>query len=134
MCHLAYPPSSFYISLLLPSGDIHLNAGSSSPAHLLLCTLNTHSMLTPSHITALNNHTDNLQPDVLSITETWTRTTTIPAELIDSTPPGYSLFSAPRTSATRLSKSPSAGGTAFLLKEPANIPNNNNNNNKYITF
>ena len=41
-----------------------------------------------------------------------------PAELIDFTIPGYSLFSAPRTSATRLSKSLSVGGIAFFLKEP----------------
>ena len=46
-------------------------------------------------------------------------------ELIDSTHPGYSvysLFSAPCSSIS-LSKSPSAGGTAFILKEPAFIQN-----------
>ena len=78
-------------------------------------------MRTPSHITALNDLADNLQPAVLHITKTLIRITTAPAELIDFTPPGYSLFAAPRTSAARLFKSPSAGGTNFLIKEPASF-------------
>ena len=45
------------------------------------------------------------------------------AELIDTTPPCYSLFSAPRTSASHPSKNTSGGGTAFLVKEPATILN-----------
>ena len=73
------------------------------------------------HITALNDLTDNVKPDVLAITETWIRATTTTAELIDSTPPGYFLFSAPRTSASHPSKTTSGGDTAFLVKEPATI-------------
>ena len=56
---------------------------------------------------------DNLKPDILTITETGVRITTTSVELIDSSPPGYYLFSAPRTSVARLSKSSSAGDTAF---------------------
>ena len=37
---------------------------------------------------------------------------------IDSTPPGYSLFSAPRSHTGNPSKPILAGGTAFLIKEP----------------
>ena len=42
---------------------------------------------------------------------------TTPAELIDSTPPGYSLFSASRTYTGNPSKPILARGTAFLIKE-----------------
>ena len=91
------PISLFHFSTVLLAGDLHLNPGPNPPCNLLLCTLNTRSRLTPVHITALNDFTDNVKPDVLGITETWIRATTTTAELIDSTPPGYSLFSAPRT-------------------------------------
>ena len=65
------------------------------------CTSSNHSLLTLSHITALIDLTDILQPDILAITETWVCTTTTPLEVIDSTT-GYTLFSAPRTSETHL--------------------------------
>ena len=78
-------------------------------------------MLTPLHITALNDLTDNVKHDVLAITDTCIRATTTTAELIDSILPGYSLFFAPRTSASHPSKTTSGGGTAFIEKEPATI-------------
>ena len=90
---------------------------STHPANLLICTLNTRSMLTPEHITALNDITDNNKPDIIATTETWIRSSTTPAELIDSTPPGYSLFSAPRSHTDNPSKPILAGGTTFLIKE-----------------
>ena len=117
------PLSLFHLPTVLLAGDVHLNPGPNLSSNLLLCTLNTRSMLTPLHITALNDLTDNVKPDVLAITETWIRATTTTAELIDSTPPGYFLFSAPRTSASHPSKTTSGGGTAFLVKEPATILN-----------
>ena len=110
------PLSLFHLSTVLHAGDVHLNPGPNSSANLLLYTLNTRSMLTPLHITALNDITDNVKPDVLAITDTWIRATTATAELIDATPPGYSHFSSQRTSASHPSKTTSDGGTAFLVK------------------
>ena len=86
----AYPSSSLHLSLLLLSGDIHLNTGP-FPSLLLLCTLNTYTLLSTSHITALSDLTGNLQPNILTITETRVRTTTAPAELSDSTS-GYFIL------------------------------------------
>ena len=82
-----------------------------------ICTHNNRSMLTPEHITALNDLTDNHKPDNIALTETWIRSSTTPAELIDSTPPGYSLFSAPRSYTGNPSKPILAGGTTFLIQE-----------------
>ena len=39
LSHPAYSPLSFHISLLMLSCDTYLKPGLSSPAHLLLCTL-----------------------------------------------------------------------------------------------
>ena len=75
-------------------------------------------MLTPEHVTALNDLTDNHKPDIIALIETWIRRSITPAELIDSTPPGYTLFSAPRFHIDNPSKPILAGGTAFLIKEP----------------
>ena len=91
-------------------------------------------MLTPLHITVLNDLTDNVKPDVLAITETWNRATTTTAELINSIPPGYSLFSAPRTSASHPSKTTSGGGTAFLVKEPATILNSSAHSYSFFEY
>ena len=103
---------------LLLCGDIQPNPGPTHPANLHICTLNTRSMLTPKHVTALNNLTDNHKPDIIALTETWIRSSTTTVELIDSTPPGYSLFSAPRSYTGNPSKPILAAGTAFLIKEP----------------
>ena len=97
-----HPPSSVHLSLLLLGDNIHLDPGP-SPSHLLLFTLSSCFFLTISKITALNDLTDNLQPGILAISETWVRITTTP-----SSPPGYYLFPASRTSVARLSKPPSA--------------------------
>ena len=75
-------------------------------------------MLTPEHITALNGLTYNHQAAVITLAETWIRSSTTPAELIDFTPPGYSMFSAPRSYTSNPFKLISAGGTAFLIKDP----------------
>ena len=78
----------------------------------------------PKQFTALSDLTDSHRPDIIALTETWVRRSTTPEELIDSTPPGYSLFSAPPPPAPHRSYTgnPSepivAGGTAFLIKEP----------------
>ena len=114
-----HPPThlSLLTATLLLCGDIQPHPGPTHPANLLICTLNTRSMLTPEHVTALNDLTDNHKPDIIALTETWTRSFTTPLELIDSTP-GYSLFSASRSYTGTPSKPILAGGTAFLIKEP----------------
>ena len=50
---------SLLTSTLLLCGDIQPNPGPTHPANLLICTLNTRSMLTPEHVTALNDLTDS---------------------------------------------------------------------------
>ena len=80
-------------------------------------------MLNSQHTIALNHFTDNYNADILALTETWIRPTYTPAELTDITPPGYFLFSSPRSSSSHPSKLISAGGTAFLLKDPVLIHN-----------
>ena len=66
---------------------------------------------------------DNYNIDVLALTETCIHSTSKPAELINTTPTGYSIFSTPRSSSSHPSKPRSSGGTAFLLKEPVLIHN-----------
>ena len=82
-------PSLLTATLLL-CGDIQPNPGLTHPANLLFC-----SMLTAEHVTTLNDLTDNHKPDNIALTETWIRSSTTLVELIDFTPPGYSLCSAP---------------------------------------
>ena len=91
-----HSPTHLYLltATLLLCGDIQINSGPTHPANLLICTLNTRSMLAPEHVTALNNLTDNHKPNIIAVTETWIRSSTTSAELMDFTPPGYSLFSA----------------------------------------
>ena len=102
---------SLLTATLLLCGDIQPNSGPTNPANLLICTLSTRSMLTPEHVTALHDLTDNHKPDINPLTETWIRSSTTPAELIDSTPPGYSLFSAPRSHTGNASKPILTGAT-----------------------
>ena len=109
---------SLFTATLLLCGDIQSNSGRTHPANLLIYILNTRSMLIPEHVTALNDLTDNHERDIIALTETWIRSFTTPAKLIDSTPPGYSLFSAPLSHTANPSKPILAGGTAFLIKEP----------------
>ena len=108
---------SLLTATLLLCGDIKPNRGPTHHANLLICTLNTRSMLTPEHVTALNDLTENHKPDIIALTETWIRSSTTPAELIDSTLPGYSLLSAPRFHNGHSSKPILARRTAFLIKE-----------------
>ena len=64
-----------------------------------------------------------ISQDLITITETWVRPIFTPAELIDATSSGYTLFTAPRTSPSSISKNNGVhgSGTAFLLKEPSTI-------------
>ena len=74
-------------------------------------------MFTTEYVTALNDLTDNHKPDIIALTETWIRSSTTPAELIHSTSPGYTLFSAPSSHTGNPSKPILAGGIAFLIQE-----------------
>ena len=63
---------------------------------------------------------DSHHPDLFCLTETWIKSTTTPAQLVDCTMLGYNttlLISHPRT--PRFQKSQNVGGgTAFLVREP----------------
>ena len=119
-CTFTHSPThlSLFTATLLLCGDNQPNPGPTHPAKLFIYTLNTRSMLIPEHVTALNDLTDNHKPDIIALTDTWIRSSTTSAEIIDSTPSCYSLFSASRSHTSNPSKPILAGGTAFLIKEP----------------
>ena len=80
------------------------------------CTLNIRSILHPLHSAALSDLIDTHNPDLLCLTETWIKPTTTAAELLNCTPPHYSLISTPRNGSNKILSS--GGGTAFLVREP----------------
>ena len=88
----------FLFLFVLLSGDIELNPG---PSAFTLCTLNIRSILHPLHSTALSDLIDTHNPDLFCLTETWIKPTTTAAELLNCTPPHYSLVSTPVTAPTR---------------------------------
>ena len=100
--------SFFTTATLLFCAFLQPNPGPTHPS------ISIRSMLTPEHVTALNDLTDNHNPDIITLTETWIRSFTTPAQLIDSTPPGYSLFSDRHSYTGNPSKPILAGGTDFL--------------------
>ena len=81
-----------------------------------LCTLNIRSVLHPLHSAALSDLIDTHNPELLCLTETWIKPTTTAAELLNCTPPHYSLISTPRNGSNKILSS--GGGTAFLVREP----------------
>ena len=138
--HLTSTQTYTHLNKLPPAYIISTARSRHSPTHLplltatlLLCvdiqpnpgppTLQTSSsapsipapMLTPEHVITLNDLTDIHKPDIIALTETWIRSSTTPAELIDFTSPGYSLFSAPRSYTGNPCKFILAGSTAFLI-------------------
>jgi len=52
----------------------------------------------PAHSTALSDLIDTHNPDLFCLTETWIKPTTTASELLNCTPPHYSLLSTPRNS------------------------------------
>ena len=88
------------------------------PPHILIGTLNTCSMWKSQHITALNDLTDNYNRDIPAVTETWIRSTSLPAELMDATQHHTATPLLRSPSSSHPFKSISAVGTAFLLIEP----------------
>jgi len=105
--------SLFLLLLVLLSGDIELNPG---PSAFTLCTLNIRSILHPLHSAALSDLIDAHNPDLFCLTETWVKPTTTAAELLNCTPPHYSLLSTPRNGSNKISSF--GGGIAFLIREP----------------
>ena len=103
---------------LLLCGDIEINPGPSNG--FTVCTLNIRSLLNHSHHIDLVDLADSHHPDLFCLTETWIKPCTTSAELIDSTVPGYSLLSYPRTPRSPKSSQNVGGGTAFLVKTPFN--------------
>ena len=64
----------------------------------------------------MSDRIDTHNPDLFCLTQTWIKTTTTATELLNSTPPHYSLISTPRNGSNKISSS--GGGTAFLICEP----------------
>ena len=118
----ASPTSRPLIAILLfLSGNIHLNPGPIN-RHVSLHTLNIHSMFHPNRSTYIDDiiHTNNT--DIFALSETWHNPiSTTPAQLISATPPGFQLFSTPRSSVLshNLARNtpPSGGGVAFLCRD-----------------
>ena len=104
--------SLFLLLFVLLSGDIELNPG---PSAFTLCTLNIRSILHPLHSAALSHLIDTHNPDLFCLTETWIKPTNTAAELLNCTPPHFSLISTPRNGSNKISSS--GGGTAFLIRE-----------------
>jgi len=101
------------LAFLFLSGDIELNPG---PVSVTLCTLNIRSILHPLHSAALSDLIDVRNPDLFCLTETWIKPTTTSAELLNCTPPNYTLLSVPRNHSGN--SACIDGGTGFLIREP----------------
>jgi len=130
--HLTHTPSPFYplftrprtlysrcpilFAFLFLSGDIELNPG---PVSFTICTLNIRSILHPLHSAALSDLIDAHNPDLFCLTETWIKPTTTSVELLNCTPPNYTLLSVPRNHSGN--SSGIGGGTGFLIREPFNL-------------
>jgi len=126
--------SFFLLLFVLLSGDIELNLG---PSPFTLCTLNICSILHPLHSAALSDLIDTHNPDLFCLTETWIKPTTTAAELLNCTPPHYSLISTPRNGSNEISFS--GGGTAFLICEPftqlpTSVPDFSSNESSSVTL
>ena len=108
--------------LLFLSGDIQPNPGPTN-CSLTAYTLNIRSLFHENRSTHIHETISTHNPDVFALTETFHYPeSTTPAQLAEVTPPGYQLFSIPR-SHQNCSKHPSkqlpvsGGGVAFLCKD-----------------
>ena len=113
-------PKSYFLFLILLSGDIHLNPGPTSQFNI--CTLNICSLTNQLHYTALADlaHTHNI--NLFALSETWVTPSTTISELSEATPPEFSLISTPRpVSPTNEKKKIVGGGTAFLIHNSSTI-------------
>jgi hypothetical protein len=110
----------FLFTLILLSGDVHMNPGLVS-AKFNLCTLNIRSLTNSVHYTALTDLADIYNIDLFALTEIWISPSTTATELFDATPPGFSLISNPRPVSTAKISSIVGGGTAFLIRNPDSL-------------
>ena len=116
------PRSSLVTAFLLfLSGDIHPNPGPTNRS-VTAYTLNIRSLFHENRSTHIQEIISTHNPDVFALTETFHHPdSTTSAQLAEATPPGYQLFSIPR-SYHNSSKHPSkqlpvsGGGVAFLCK------------------
>jgi exonuclease III len=83
-----------------------------------MCTLNIRSLTNPLHFTALADLAESNNIHIFALTETWINPNTTSAQLFDSIPHGFTLFSNPRPVSSSCSSSVVGGGTAFLIREP----------------
>lgn len=112
----------FLIAFLILAGDVHPNPGpTSSTPSFNVVTWNIRSLLNSTHSTGVFDLIDIHHPDLVCLTETWISKSATSAELMDATPPGYTLCSFPRSSSNIKRSSDMGGGTAFLVKEPCHI-------------
>ena len=113
------------IRAVLPSFSFCLETSSSTLAPCTntfnVCTLNIRSLLNPLKFTAISDLADSRHIDLFALTETWITSSSTSAELLNATPPGFTLISCPRPAPiTPNTKSHIVGGgTAFLIREPA---------------
>jgi len=126
--HLTHIPSPFYLLFTRPrtlssrrplllaflflSGDIELNP---DPVTFTLRTLNIRSILHLLHSAALSDLIDAHNPDLFCLTETWIKPTTTSAELLNCTPPNYTILSVPRNHSGN--SAGIGGGIGFLIRE-----------------
>ena len=109
------------VILLILCGDIHPNPGPCTNT-FNMCTLNIRSLLNPLKFTAISDLAESRHIDLFALTETWITSSSTSAELLNATPPGFTLISCPRPAPTTLTKSHIVGGgTAFLIREPATL-------------
>jgi len=100
-------------ALLFLAGDIESNPG---PTNFTVCSLNIRSILHPLHSAAVFDLIDCHHPDLVCLTETWTKPSTTITELSHCTPPNYTFASFPRSSSGNTSAI--GGGTGFFVREP----------------
>ena len=87
-------PKSYFLLLILLSGDIHLNPG--PPSQFNICTLNIRSLTNQLHYTALADLALTHHINLFALSETWVTPSTTFSELSEATPPEFSLISTPR--------------------------------------
>src|SRR6218665_552808 len=118
------------VFILLLSGDVEINPSPNCPFSrrpprssnetFTLYSLNIRSLLNTKNSTALTNLASSSRPpDLIALQETKISTFSTDAHISYSKPPGYSLLSFPRITNSSKSAEISAGGSAFLVGEPA---------------
>ena len=113
-------PKSYFLLLILLSGDIHLNPG--PPSQFNICALNIRSLTNQLHYTALADLALTHHINLFALSETWVTPSTTFSELSEATPPEFSLISTPRlVSPTNQKKKIAGGGTAFLIHDSSTI-------------